>query len=298
MHLSKINSYFFILIVLSNNAYTMEPPLAGSPPVQPPRSATPPEIRDKIEVSLNTLVAELHQAILDGQTDTARGLLDRYMLPYPLNSLPDKQSTLLHDAIKLRRTEIVRILLKHGADANAQDKSGNTPLAIVGFTSEEMIRYKEIIILLAQYGASIPSNDITKKILSEFPLLATLLFATDAQVREFEYQDRLTDEHYDEQDLHAALIYASRRGYSRLIYIILSRMIEKDPTILWKNVRSAISYAKANEHAECFRAFAQFFANANQPYLLGSMRMEFGLNIPSIHDTSNLDNRDIPITKF
>ena len=53
--------------------------------------------------------------------------------------------TSLHKAVYMGEIEVARLLLEHGADVNARDKSGNTPSQ---FTTQQ-----EILELLSEYGA-------------------------------------------------------------------------------------------------------------------------------------------------
>ena len=70
------------------------------------------------------------------------------------------KETLLHKAAGHGNVEIVKLLLDYGADANARDEHGETPLFDVVYICtddpfEECKRYEEIVDLLLEYGADI-----------------------------------------------------------------------------------------------------------------------------------------------
>lgn len=62
--------------------------------------------------------------------------------------------TLLHSARSEGRTEIVRLLLAHGADANAQDVDGWAPLLIVCQRN-----HADLARLLLEHGAGVNARD-------------------------------------------------------------------------------------------------------------------------------------------
>jgi ankyrin repeat protein len=56
--------------------------------------------------------------------------------------------TPLHWAVWWGNIQAVQLLLEHGADVNASDKSGKTPSQLISASSEQ-----EIVELLSKYGA-------------------------------------------------------------------------------------------------------------------------------------------------
>ncbi len=53
--------------------------------------------------------------------------------------------TSLHEAVKMGKIEVARLLLKHGADVNSRGESGKTP--------SQRTTQPEILELLSEYGA-------------------------------------------------------------------------------------------------------------------------------------------------
>ncbi len=88
-------------------------------------------------------------AVLMGRTDCVRLLLEKRDLTPYINRRIEGVTTLLHMAVGGGHTEIVRLLLKHGADVNLKRRIFNdTPLALAISEKRE-----EITTLLRQYGA-------------------------------------------------------------------------------------------------------------------------------------------------
>lgn len=88
-------------------------------------------------------------AVWSGKTDCARLLLEKRDLTPYINRRIEGVTTLLHMAVGGGHTEIVRLLLKHGADVNLKRRVFNdTPLTLAISEKRE-----EITTLLRQYGA-------------------------------------------------------------------------------------------------------------------------------------------------
>jgi hypothetical protein len=85
-------------------------------------------------------VGSLESERLEGMSDLGADLYTLYTedfkflteLSVPvINHVSDFSGTALHEAVKLRRVEFVKILLELGANTSLQDHNGNTPLEMV-----------------------------------------------------------------------------------------------------------------------------------------------------------------------
>lgn len=97
----------------------------------------------------------LFSAICQDHTDLAMWLLQDCLNPAGLMIVQPHQSTALHIACRFAMPELVDFLLEDGADANATDIFGRTPLhEVMGQTSWELEdRVLETLHLLADHGA-------------------------------------------------------------------------------------------------------------------------------------------------
>jgi len=68
-----------------------------------------------------------------------------------------KDSTPLHKAVSLGRSDVVQLFLDHGADVNAVDNTGTTPLHIAACDGSE-----EICTLLIAYGADVFAKNVNE----------------------------------------------------------------------------------------------------------------------------------------
>ena len=68
-----------------------------------------------------------------------------------VNAKDEFGCTLLHDAVRTKKTDAINILLKHGADINAQDNNGNTPL----FTAIRRSANSKVIDILLKHNADV-----------------------------------------------------------------------------------------------------------------------------------------------
>ena len=83
----------------------------------------------------------LQTAILAGQTEMAGFFIDQKVDLDVKNS--GNGATALHLAVYKKNSEVVRMLLMHGADKTIKDSRGNTPLQMA-----EMLGNQEIVKLL------------------------------------------------------------------------------------------------------------------------------------------------------
>jgi len=90
----------------------------------------------------HTWWSALYQAALRGYVSVAQALLDHGAT---IDAHDAKKETPLRRAVNCRRIEIVRLLVRHGADPHAADRRGVTPL--------DMARTAEMKQAMADAGA-------------------------------------------------------------------------------------------------------------------------------------------------
>nr|6C9K_A Chain A, DARP14 - Subunit A with DARPin [synthetic construct]6C9K_B Chain B, DARP14 - Subunit A with DARPin [synthetic construct]6C9K_C Chain C, DARP14 - Subunit A with DARPin [synthetic construct]6C9K_D Chain D, DARP14 - Subunit A with DARPin [synthetic construct]6C9K_I Chain I, DARP14 - Subunit A with DARPin [synthetic construct]6C9K_J Chain J, DARP14 - Subunit A with DARPin [synthetic construct]6C9K_K Chain K, DARP14 - Subunit A with DARPin [synthetic construct]6C9K_L Chain L, DARP14 - len=101
-----------------------------------------------IEIELGKKLLEAARA---GQDDEVRILMANGA---DVNAHDDQGSTPLHLAAWIGHPEIVEVLLKHGADVNARDTDGWTPLHLAADNG-----HLEIVEVLLKYGADVNAQD-------------------------------------------------------------------------------------------------------------------------------------------
>lgn len=119
--------------------------------------------------------------------------------------------TLLHRAIRRRNVKMVKLLIEHGADVNAKDAQGDTPLDV----AVNYIRNKEIVDLLMSKGAQ-KTKDLkppTEPIISEEQLLQEIR-NLDVGSEEINKKSIL-----DRTRLH----WAARYGYQRAVELLFDK---------------------------------------------------------------------------
>ena len=107
------------------------------------------------EVPINTAdPTPLHNAAEAGTVDEFRALLDANT--QPVNSRDNQGATPLLWAATYGRTEIVRLLLSHGADVNARSATGISPLLMATEYGEN-----EVVAILLSSGADVKAKNDT-----------------------------------------------------------------------------------------------------------------------------------------
>ncbi len=99
----------------------------------------------KIEDVSTKVFSPLHRAVIMGHTDIVEILLKHGANP---NGLTPGNTRILHIAIRCKKYDIIECLMKYGADPNLPDSNGNYPIHIAVRTNDP-----NIIRILAKYGA-------------------------------------------------------------------------------------------------------------------------------------------------
>jgi ankyrin repeat protein len=93
--------------------------------------------------------AYLHMAVIKGHVKLTELLLQHN--PALINEKHSKTGcTVLHIAVQSGNHELVRLLLKNGADISARDKQGSTPLHYAAHKND-----RELVRILLQHGAKV-----------------------------------------------------------------------------------------------------------------------------------------------
>lgn len=106
------------------------------------------------EAQMKKDIIVFHNAILLGKIDVVKKYLDEGMDPNVKNVESSFESASLHAAVKSRNLEIVKLLIKNGANVNITDFMGNTPLDIA-----KKEKQNEIINFLLENGANTSLKD-------------------------------------------------------------------------------------------------------------------------------------------
>lgn len=68
----------------------------------------------------------------------------------------------MHIAVKNGHINIVKLLLQKGANVDAKDATGLTPLLLAGYNKQNQETFEDIIQILIEYGANVNvRNNIT-----------------------------------------------------------------------------------------------------------------------------------------
>ena len=97
-------------------------------------------------VSVSRVVTPLHEAVRDGQTDTATGLLQEKATD--VNAQDENGRTPLHYTATNGESGLAEMLIAAGADVNIRDDDGNTPLHLAARNS-----FADIAEMLLENGA-------------------------------------------------------------------------------------------------------------------------------------------------
>jgi ankyrin repeat protein len=108
--------------------------------------------------AMNTLDEDaFKQALVDCQSLIDAGYLD-------LNrAIKDTQSTFLHTAVWFKKLDLVRFLLANGANPNASNLKGNTPLHFACENADKGPKAKEIVSLLIAAGGDLKRKNLKKQ---------------------------------------------------------------------------------------------------------------------------------------
>lgn len=111
---------------------------------------------------------ELNQAVSEGNIGKAREMLAAR--PELINGKDREGMTALHAAADKEATGIANFLLDQGAEVNAQDKRGRTPLIIAAERSCESGDTSMITLLIHKGGADPNIGDNTDRVAKVIPL--------------------------------------------------------------------------------------------------------------------------------
>ena len=200
----------------------------------------------------------LHKAALAGQTEVVRELLAQNLAA---DTKTRAQSTALHYSVRSGHLATARLLLEHGASVSAHDKWGDTPLQAAGFNAEKIVKYHELIKLLARHGADI-SKTATKHLFSKQPLTSAILFNDETKAAQSIKQFMDNSHRSDVQDLHEALTCAAARGYGQAVQRLLP-VLRRQP-IIWERIQEALVLASQNLHHPCAAEIARFILEHSQ----------------------------------
>ncbi|KAL6790887.1 putative ankyrin repeat protein [Trichoderma sp. SZMC 28012] len=167
---------------------------------------------------LGTVTLALYEAVENKHTDIARLLLD-YEQNQDLNQQFPNKPMFLSIAIESGDTELVSMMIQHGAEVNALDPYflfSKTPLSLA--CAE---KHLEIVKLLVQSGADINySGGASNPPLSNPPLISALLYG-GKEFAEYILRDEKVDVHQEAPDGITALIAATE--YPSIVRELLTK---------------------------------------------------------------------------
>ena len=176
----------------------------------------------------------------------------------------DKKETPLHVASRRGHVDVVRLLLKHRASAEAQDDNKCTPLLLAS-----QVGYLEVVQFLLGYGANKEARDHrnrTPLLLASYDghvELARILLEHDADTEARDYRKR------------TSLLLASQYGHVELVRILLKHNAAREARDYGQ--RTPLLLALQDGHVEVARVLLEHGADTkaqdrfgNTPYLLAS----------------------------
>ena len=183
----------------------------------------------------------LEVALSTGNETIARLLLEAVDLK--------ARDTLLHRAIRKYDVKMVKLLIGHGADIDAKDGQGNTPLDI----AINYIHNKEIIDLLIAKGA----HKTEGKELENIPIISQDEFLQNLKKDVAEGQDINQGDAAGRTPLHTA----SRYGYKEVVEFLLSK--GANPNVADKMGFTALHFAVMHSQVEVAKVLIEHGADVN-----------------------------------
>ena len=114
--------------------------------------------RSMFQREIETIELDLFDGVRKGRIDEVRRLLSRKMMDVNYITDGNEGFTALHQAIRYRQMEIIKIIFEKGADVDKADKRGWTPLHYAAFWG-----LTNVVKLLLERGANPnKANDVGK----------------------------------------------------------------------------------------------------------------------------------------
>jgi len=194
-----------------------------------------------------------HQSPLEMAASFGRENLGLVLLSnYDLDALDERGNTLLHTAVRSHNLRLIELLVEAGADINAVDRWGDSPLVL----ATRLSCRDEILTFLRTKGAVAKSGP------KEFGPLAP--------PSEMQLLEQAKEAHSIGGDVNAAdpagttlLHQAARYGYVELAEFLLSERARVDLVDIAEC--TPLHYAVMNAHIDLERLLLQNGANANPP---------------------------------